>query len=63
MLQYKQMDTYIVIDTIKPFHLILGNNLLLCHFIASFHLLYKPELIILNVALLKNNWSYFILGS
>ena len=63
MLQYKQMNSNIVINLIESFYFILRCNFLLCNFKTSFNLLYKLIIIVFNITFLKYNWCYLMLRS
>lgn len=62
MLQHEQVHTNIVVDTIKTFNLIFGHDLLLCYFVASLDLLHESEIIVFDIAFLKDYGRDFMLG-
>lgn len=63
MLQYKKMDSHVIIYFIKSFHLIFSSNFLFSNFKTSLNLLNKSIIIIFNIALFKYNRSDLMLRS
>jgi hypothetical protein len=63
MLQNKQVHPYVVIDFVKALNFIFGNYLLFGNFVRALDLLDKSKVVIFHVALLKDDGSYFVLGS
>lgn len=61
MLQHEKVDADVVIDQVESLHFILRRDLLLCHFVASFNLLNEPGVLILDIALFKNNGCDLVL--
>ena len=61
MLQNKEVDTNIVIDLIKPLYLTFCCDFLFGYFIAPLDLLNEPKVVVLDVALFEDDWSYFML--
>lgn len=63
MLKNKKMDSNIVVNLIKPLDFILGDNFLLGNFVTPLDLLNEPKVIILDIALLENDWRDLVLRS
>ena len=61
MLKHEKVHSYVIIDPIKPLNLVLGCDLLLGHLIAPLYLFHEPIVVVLHIALLKNNWGDFVL--